>query len=52
MNKEINQHSHILGIYATEALAEIDHYEPETLVSIPSLDAVERGKAWIEENQK
>jgi len=35
----------------TEAWAEIDHYE-DGQVSIPSEDAVDRAKEWVEDNEK
>lgn len=36
---------------ATEAWADHDHYEPETHVSIPSEEAVENAKEWVEGNE-
>lgn len=39
------------GASATEAWAEQDHFDPDTHVSIPSEDAVERAKNWVEENE-
>lgn len=36
---------------ATEAWADHDHYEPETNVSIPSEEAVENAKEWVEGNE-
>ncbi len=44
--------SSILGSGATEAWANVDHYEQETNVSVPSEEAVELAKAWVEENEK
>ncbi|WP_323985066.1 CDIF630_02480 family spore surface protein [Fusibacter ferrireducens] len=44
--------SSILGGGATEAWADIDHYEKDSCISIPSEEAVELAKAWVEENQK
>ncbi|WP_306455960.1 DUF3787 domain-containing protein [Fusibacter sp. 3D3] len=44
--------SSILGGGATEAWADIDHYEKESCVSIPSEEAVEIAKAWVDENHK
>lgn len=44
--------SSILGSGATEAWANTDHYEKESHVSIPSEEAVELAKAWVEENEK
>ena len=44
--------SSVLGGDATEAWADIDHYEKGSRVSIPSEEAVEDAKAWVEVNQK
>ncbi len=35
----------------TAAWADHDHYEPETNVSIPSEEAVEIAKEWVENNE-
>lgn len=42
----------VLGASKTEAWADVACYKENTNVPIPSLDAVERAKAWIEENEK
>lgn len=36
----------------TEAIADVDHYEKDSHVSIPSLEAVEIAKQWVEDNEK
>ncbi len=41
-----------IGSSATEAWADVDHYEKDTHVSIPSEEAVEQAKEWVEENEK
>ncbi len=35
----------------TEAWADPDHFEPDTNVSIPSEEAVEAAKKWVETNE-
>lgn len=42
----------ILGSCKTEAWADADHYQEETHVSIPSVQAVEDAMNWIGENKK
>ncbi len=44
--------SSILGGGATEAWTNVDHVEEETLLAIPTEEAVELAKAWVEENAK
>lgn len=39
------------GSAATEAWADADHHDPETHVSIPSEEAVENAKEWVEGNE-
>lgn len=44
--------SSILSGNVTEALANVDHYEADTNMAIPTEEAVELAKAWVDENQK
>lgn len=39
------------GSAMTAAWADHEHYDPETHVSIPSEEAVENAKEWIERNE-
>jgi hypothetical protein len=41
-----------LGASRTEAWADHKKYEDETRVNIPSEQAVEDAKQWVEENEK
>lgn len=41
-----------LGGSATEAWADSHHVEKDTKVNIPSEEAVEDAKHWVEENEK
>lgn len=41
-----------VGSAATEAWADHKSYDPETHVSIPSEEAVEDAKEWVEGNEK
>lgn len=42
----------VLGASKTEAWADVEYRKKNTNVPIPSLDAVDRAKAWVEENEK
>lgn len=44
--------NHMINTSSTEAIADVMCVEKDTGVSIPSYEAVERAKAWIEENEK
>lgn len=39
------------GSAATAAWADHDNYEPETNINIPSEEAVEAAKEWVETNE-
>lgn len=36
---------------STEAWSDHDHFEPESHVNIPSAEAVEAAKEWVEANE-
>ena len=42
----------MLGASKTEAWADIDYQKKDSKVSIPHEEAVDRAKAWVEENEK
>ena len=42
----------MLGASRTEAWADVAYHKKDSNVTIPSLDAVERAKAWVEMNEK
>lgn len=41
-----------LGASKTEAWADSHHVEKDTNLAIPSEEAVEQAKEWVEENEK
>jgi len=49
---EIMDKKKLLGASKTEAWADISYRKKKTNVPIPSVDAVDRAKAWVEENEK
>jgi|GEM_PF-1231500 len=42
----------IISSHQTEAISNVDHYEKDSHISIPTLEAVEIAKEWIESNEK
>jgi len=51
MKKTLEETLDIVGSNATDALSSVDHYEDGN-VTIPTADAVEEAKKWVEENEK
>lgn len=52
MDKKREGTSTMLGASRTEAWADVAYMKKDTNVPVPSEDAVERAKAWVEENEK
>lgn len=52
MDRKKNDPIDIIGANKTEAWTNVDHYQDDTCVSIPSTEAVEEAKEWVEENEK
>lgn len=42
----------ILSSGSTAAMENVDHYEKDSHVSIPTIESVEIAKEWIESNEK
>lgn len=48
----VNNQCTILSSNQTEALSNVDHYELDSHVSIPTEESVEIAMSWVEENIK
>ncbi len=52
MTEHVNRKEAAVGSSVTEAWADMSKLEKDTKVNIPSEEAVEAAKEWVEENEK
>ncbi len=52
MENKNKDNTTMLGASKTEAWADIAYLKKGTKVSVPHEEAVDRAKAWVEENEK